>query len=86
MKRKKRSKIPPQKTSKLYRTIWRLADGAVLDAFRAHPEYLTDKGRTKNSRASIVKRVTGTVVGFVEESTKGRSRQALKREAGGLQQ
>lgn len=73
MKSKWRNKVPPQKTKSLYRKIWRLADGAVMDTLRAHPEYFTERGRGKIARMSIVKRVTGSVMGFAEQSAKGRS-------------
>lgn len=73
MARKKwRNKIPPQKTRALYRAIWRLADGAVMDTLRHHPEYFSDIGKTKSARCSVVKRMTGLVTSFVEKSTEGR--------------
>ena len=73
MARKKwRNKVPPQKTKALYRMIWRLADGAVMDTVRTHPDYFTDKGRTKIARMSTVKRMTGLLTSFVEQSTEGR--------------
>jgi hypothetical protein len=58
--------------SRVYRQIWRIVDGAVFDALYTHQEYLTEKGR-QSARSSIVKRVTGSVVGYVEQSTRGRS-------------
>lgn len=70
---RKRIKPPPQKTSLLYRQIWRIVDGAVVDAFQAHPEYISKGYKVKTVRESVVKRVTGALVGFAEESAKGRS-------------
>lgn len=54
-----------------YRQLWRVVAGAVNDALGSHPDYLTEKGR-KSAHSSIVKRVTGTVLGFAEEA-RGRS-------------
>lgn len=72
MARKKwRNKPPPQKTKALYKAIWKLADGAVMDTVRHHPEYFTDKGKTKVARMSTVKRITGLLTSFVEQSTEG---------------
>ena len=72
MARKKwRNKPPPQKTKALYKAIWKLADGAVMDTVRNHPDYFTDKGRTKLARMSTVKRIAGMMTSFVEKSTEG---------------
>ena len=49
------------------RQLWRLVDGAVRSAFAAHPDYLANKRMEKTVRNSIVKRVTGTIIGYVEE-------------------
>ena len=68
----RRSKIPPQKTTTAYRSLWRVIDGAVADAFAMHPEYLA-AGRERDARASVVKRVTGAVLGFADQiSARGR--------------
>jgi hypothetical protein len=68
----RRLKAPPQKTRHVYRQLWRVVDGAVRDALETHPEYLTPKGNIQSAaRRSIVKRVTGAVLGFAEESAKG---------------
>lgn len=64
----------PPKGSALYRRIWRVVDGAVTDAFTMHPDYLTPKGtKGRTARLSVVKRVTGAMTSFVEESTRGRN-------------
>lgn len=54
-----------------YQQLWSVVDGAVVDAFKNHPDYLTPKGR-KSARTSVVKRVTGTVLGFAVNAAKGR--------------
>ncbi len=50
-----------------YDQIWRVTDGAVRDALRKHPDYLTPKGR-KSARRSIVKRVAGTILSFAVQA------------------
>lgn len=50
-----------------YRQLWRVVDGAVFDALYTHQDYLTEKGK-RSARESIVKRVTGAVLGFAEEA------------------
>lgn len=75
MKLKKKSKVPKEKLAKHgydYIKLWRVIDGAVFDAFKMHPEYLTDRGH-KNARLSVVKRVAGAITGFAAEAAKGRS-------------
>lgn len=54
-----------------YGRLWGMVDGSVKDAFKKHPDYLTPKG-LRSARTSIVKRVTGTVIGFAEQSAKSR--------------
>lgn len=58
--------------SRMYRQLWRIVDGAVFDALYTHGDYLTAKGRF-SARTSINKRVVGAIIGFVEQSTEGRS-------------
>lgn len=54
-----------------HQQLARVVNGAVTDAFNAHPDYLTRKGH-QSARRSIVKRVTGTVLGFaVQHAAKG---------------
>ena len=66
---------PIGKKSRAYRQMWRLVDGCVLDTFRLHPDYLTPIGMS-SVRMSLVKRITGQVMSYVEghkPSTRGRS-------------
>ena len=58
--------------SDAYRQLWRVVDGAVFDALYTHPDYLTEKGR-RSARTSINKRVVGAIMGFAEQSARGRS-------------
>lgn len=58
--------------SRAYRQLWRIVDGAVADALKHHEDYLTDKGK-RSARRSITKRVTGAVLGYAEQSARGRS-------------
>lgn len=57
--------------SAAYAELWGVVDGAVSDAFHTHPDYLTPKGQ-RSARTSVVKRVTGTVMGFAVQAAKGR--------------
>lgn len=52
-----------EKRGGAYIQLWGVVDGAVADAFNRHPDYLTEKG-LRDAPLSIVKRVTGTVLGF----------------------
>ncbi len=54
-----------------YAELWGVVDGAVSDAFNCHPDYLTPKGM-KSARTSVVKRVTGTIMGFAAQAAEGR--------------
>lgn len=67
--------------SKAYSELWRIVDGAVADAFKCHPDYLTPKGH-RSARTSVTKRVTGTVLGFAEQSARGRANAAEMRSSG----
>lgn len=58
-----------------YAKMWGIVDGGVADALKSHPDYLTPKGR-RSAQTSIVKRVTGTIISFAEQSAKGRLRAA----------
>ncbi len=40
--------------------LWRAIEGAVVDAIRNHPDYLTDKGLREMPR-SVTKRVMGSI-------------------------
>lgn len=70
----KKKRIKPPKWGRDYRSVHRLVDGAVRGTFIAHPEYLTEKGNQFfAARRSLVKRVTGAVLGFAKEKAKVRS-------------
>lgn len=72
-KRKKR--LRPEKVAQqigLGWQVWKIVDGAVMDAFTNHPDYLTHKGsKGHTARRSIAKRVTGSVMSFLEQSKRG---------------
>jgi hypothetical protein len=57
--------------STAYAELWGVVDGAVVDAFNNHPDYLTPKGQM-SARTSVVKRVTGTVLSFAAQAAQGR--------------
>lgn len=40
--------------------LWRVVEGAVVDACKAHPEYLTDAGKDRIV-GSVTKRVVGSI-------------------------
>lgn len=65
-------KTKPQKGDLNYHRLWRIIDGAVADALNSHPDYFSH-GRRYAIQQSIVKRVTGSVIGFASEQAKGRS-------------
>lgn len=50
--------------------LWRMVEGAVTDAFRSHPEYLTEAG-ARSAIESVTKRVVGSLVGHAQETRKG---------------
>lgn len=60
------------RNTRAYRQLWRVVDGAVFDALYTHQDYLTPKGQ-RAARMSINKRVVGAVLGFAEQSARGRS-------------
>ena len=64
---------PNAAASPNYRQIWRVVDGAVDLALTAHPEFLAPAARPKTVRNSIVKRVTGAINGYAEQSAWVRS-------------
>lgn len=53
-----------------HRRLWRMVEGAVLDAFTAHPDYLTAKG-AHSAVESITKRVVGNLVGHAKATREG---------------
>lgn len=66
-----------------YAQLWRVVDGAVLDAFNRHPDYLTPKGR-RSAKTSIVKRVTGTVLSFAVQAAQSQGVQLAEKGDGEL--
>lgn len=68
---KRKKHLKPEKQSYLKgfnRQMWRVVDGAIMDAFIHHPDYLTMKGsRNQCARRSIAKRVTGSVLSYLEQ-------------------
>lgn len=52
-----------------HNALFRLVRGAVRDAFKSHPEYLTDQGRS-SAVSSVTKRVVGQIVGRATEARK----------------
>lgn len=62
-------RMKPPKGDATYHEIWRLAEDAVADCMRAHPDYFTRKG-IRAGKISLVKRVTGTMRSFVAASAK----------------
>lgn len=68
MRLKRRTK--PVKDGVPYRQLWRVVDGAILDCMRQHPNYFANAPR---ARLSLNKRIVGNVLGFAEQSAKGRS-------------
>lgn len=74
----------PQNTGRHYRQLWRIVDGAVRDTLLQHPDYVTPKGQ-RCLRMSVNKRITGAVLGYAEQSARGRSAvQAAAAEGGSV--
>lgn len=64
--------LPPEDTprqrSDEYKRLWKIVNGAVKQAFDAHPEYLTREGvRFNSARNSVVKRVVGIIYPVIEQ-------------------
>lgn len=53
-----------------HQRLWRMVEGAVADALRSHPEYLTEQGR-RCAVASITKRVVGNLAGHAKQTLAG---------------
>lgn len=53
-----------------HQRLWRMVEGAVVDALRSHPEYLTEQGR-RCAVASITKRVVGNLTGHAKQTLAG---------------
>lgn len=50
-----------------HKKLWRLVEGAVVDAFTNHPDYLTPRGET-HAVESVTKRVVGQIVGRAKQA------------------
>ena len=48
-----------------YRKLWSIVDGAVTDAIKSHPDYITEKGY-ESMVNSITKRVVGQVTSYLK--------------------
>lgn len=48
-----------------YPKLWKIVDGAVIDAVTKHPDYFTEKGKMCIA-TSITKRVVGQVAGYLK--------------------
>lgn len=78
MKRRSRKlTFPMGKDCPQYRRVWIIVDSAVAEAFKAHPEYLSDDAVLRVVRASIVKRVTGAITGWATQVEQARFSQGL---------
>ena len=64
---------PPRGKGPDYKKTWRIVDGALRDAMMQHPDYFTHRGSIGSARAGLVKRITGGLTGFAEQSARGRS-------------
>lgn len=53
-----------------HQRLWALVEGAVVDAFRSHPDYLTARG-AQLAVGSITKRVVGQLVGHAQQTLAG---------------
>jgi hypothetical protein len=53
-----------------HQRLWRMVEGAVVDALRSHPEYLTARGE-RSAVASITKRVVGNLTGHAKQTLAG---------------
>ena len=53
-----------------HQRLWRMVEGAVVDALRSHPEYLTARGE-RAAVASITKRVVGNLAGHAKQTLAG---------------
>lgn len=64
-----RSKSPARMKASDHHRLWRMVEGAVVDALHSHPEYVTEKG-ARSAVESITKRVVGQLVGHAAEARK----------------
>ncbi len=72
MPRRFRRIIPHPDCSPAERQLVRIVDGAVQSALQAHQDYLTPKGK-RLARGSIVKRVAGSLRGYMAECARDQS-------------
>lgn len=63
--RRASARSPAYMAAAEHRRLWRMVEGAVVDAFMAHPDYLTAKG-AHSAVESITKRVVGNLVGHAK--------------------
>jgi hypothetical protein len=61
--------------------LWALVEGAVVDAFVNHLDYLTDKG-VQCAVQSITKRVVGTLVGHAQDAQRSQDQKELRARLG----
>lgn len=66
-RQKKKPIAPVDPKNAVYAQLWRLVDGAVRDAMQARSQGFVKRFH-KSTRIAIVKRVTGTFMGFVNEN------------------
>lgn len=52
-----------------YHRLWRVVEGAVIDAIKAHPDYFTEIG-ARQCVGSVTKRVVGQLAGAANEARK----------------
>ena len=55
------------------RQISRLVRGAIKQTFDAHSDYIAKKKDRQRVQVSLEKRIVGTILGYVEQSTQVRS-------------
>lgn len=58
-----------------YRQLRRVVDGAIESTFNDHPDYFRHRTKRRQAtiRQSLVKRVVGGIMGYAEQSARGRS-------------
>lgn len=49
-----------------HQALFRMVEGAVIDCFKMHPDYLTDKGK-RTAVQSVTKRVVGNIAGHAKQ-------------------
>jgi hypothetical protein len=67
-------RVKPCKQGKEFRQIWRIVDGALRDTLAKHPEYISEKKIAyQGFRISLIKRITGAIVGHAAQAARYRS-------------